>query len=68
MDGRYPFEETEDRETGTAEHRIAALSGTRKLAIPLAAGVAAGPAALRLTLTDRAGNQRDPPPGQRAAA
>jgi protocatechuate 3,4-dioxygenase beta subunit len=39
-----------------ARKRIGAMLGEHKLAVPLRDSVAAGPARLRLTLTDRAGN------------
>jgi len=41
-----------------AHKRIAALAGTRKLAIPIGGAIPAGPASLRLTLTDRSGTAK----------
>jgi protocatechuate 3,4-dioxygenase beta subunit len=44
--------------TAVAHKSIAAMKGTTTVAVPLGDDLAAGPARLRLTLTDRAGNQR----------
>jgi protocatechuate 3,4-dioxygenase beta subunit len=44
--------------TAVARKTIGAMKGTTTVAVPLGNDLAAGPARLRLTLTDRAGNQR----------